>query len=139
MTEYFLKIWGGAMPYLEKELGINDMYHYFSTKEERDAFLEKIKPYNCYGLAMIKLEGEMSHLRTVVNVTLSFDESKYSFSYDCGYEYPEEAALFIFQDGNYSCDCNKSLFIREFCDKEFPKFPCGKKIKLEEINIKYKE
>lgn len=37
---------------------------------------------------------------------------------------------FIWEDGNYSCDCNRSLFIQRCCDKDFSDFPCGHEIKL---------
>lgn len=61
----------------------------------------------------------------------------YNFVYDCGYEYPKESALFMFTDGNYSCDCNKSLFIIRNCDRNFKELACGNEIKLEKIEINY--
>jgi hypothetical protein len=37
---------------------------------------------------------------------------------------------FIWEDGNYSCDCNRSLFIQRCCDETFPDFKCGDEIEL---------
>jgi len=39
----------------------------------------------------------------------------------------------IYEDGNNSCDCNRSLLIRKHCDKNFPIMDCGEKIKLVSI------
>lgn len=49
------------------------------------------------------------------------DESDYT-NEDCIYD--------LWTDGNYSCDCNKSLFIQRQCDKQFPLLKCGDEIKL---------
>lgn len=32
---------------------------------------------------------------------------------------------FIWEEGNYSCDCNRSLFIQRCCDESFPSLPCN--------------
>lgn len=136
MKEYFLKIWGGAMPYLEKNLGIKNKYYYFETKEKREEFIDKIMPYSKYGLAIDTKDGIMTHKRTIAEITLKYENKIYKFDCDFGYEYPEESALFIFEEGNYSCDCNKSLFIKEYCDEKFKEFPCGEEIELVNINIR---
>jgi len=39
-------------------------------------------------------------------------------------------ALFIWEDGNNSCDCNRSLMIRTQCDPAFPELPCGDTIEM---------
>lgn len=137
MKEYFLNIWGGAMPHLEKELGIKENYHYFETEKEREDFIKKIRRYSHRGLAMDKKEGIMTHKRTVADITLKYKDSIYKFEYDFGYDYPEDAALFQFEENNYSCDCNRSLFIQRYCDEDFEDMNCGEKIALKDIHIKY--
>ena len=67
-------------------------------------------------------------------VTLKYKDKGYIFKYDWG-KYSIEGADFMFEEGNYSCDCNKSIFIRQYCDKDFPEMECGQKIKL--INLKH--
>lgn len=37
---------------------------------------------------------------------------------------------YIYREGNYSCDCNRSLFIQRQCDPAFPDLQCGDKIKM---------
>lgn len=45
-------------------------------------------------------------------------------------EYEESAAEYMWRDGNYGCDCNRSLFIARNCDEDFPEMPCGETIEL---------
>ena len=65
-------------------------------------------------------------------VTLRHKEKNYTFIYDWG-KYTEDAADFMFTDGNYACDCNKSIFIKQYCDKNFLKMKCGDEIALIEL------
>jgi hypothetical protein len=37
---------------------------------------------------------------------------------------------YIWEEGNYACDCNRALFIQRCCDENFPESPCGEEIKL---------
>ena len=118
MKEYMAHIWGGAWnkdanPSIEKDLGIKESYHYFKTKEERDRFLKLIKQYSSQGLVWDLREGEMTHKRTIFVADLKYKDMVYTIHCDFGYEYPEEEAIFMFEDGNYSCDCNRSLFIQD--------------------------
>lgn len=62
---------------------------------------------------------------TIANVVLKYKEKEYPFVFDFGSYIPSAAAEFAFEDGNYACDCNRSLFIRRYCDKDFPELPCG--------------
>lgn len=54
----------------------------------------------------------------------------YDFVYDFGKDYSEEGAFFMFEEGNYSCDCNRSIIIKECCDLYFPDLKCGQRLKL---------
>ncbi len=60
---------------------------------------------------------------------LSFKGKSYivedTYEYERGHEIP-----FMWTEGNFSCDCNKSLFIQEQCDASFPEMECGDEIKL---------
>jgi hypothetical protein len=54
-------------------------------------------------------------------------------------DYPEDAAIWMFTEGNYSCDCNRSLFIRrQFGEDAIPELPCGDTIKLLNYYIEHK-
>ena len=55
-------------------------------------------------------------------------------------DYPEDAAIWMFTEGNYACDCNRSLFIRQqFGDNSIPELPCGDQIELIDYHIEYEE
>ena len=43
--------------------------------------------------------------------------------------------LSMWEDGNYSCDCNKSLFIQRQHKKDLAEMPCGETIELLEIDL----
>lgn len=66
-----------------------------------------------------------------VNIELKYKGKTYNFT-DDGYEDIEHAE-YMWEEGNYSCDCNKSLFIQRNCDESFnygEEMPCGDKIEL---------
>jgi hypothetical protein len=68
---------------------------------------------------------------TKVEVELEYKGKIYKFI-DEGY-HDFEVATFMWEEGNYSCDCNRSLFIQEYCDENFNKgteMECGDSIKL---------
>jgi hypothetical protein len=135
--EYFLKYWGGAEPYIQKELGTTKQNFWFDTKEERDKFAERLKKYNKHGLVIEKREGQLTHRRTIAEITVKYRGKEYSFEYDFGYEYPIVDAKYMFSTGNYSCDCDLSLFIRSDYP-DFPELKCGDEIRMVSFKIKYR-
>ena len=145
MKEYMAHIWGGAWnkdanPSIEKDLGIKEGYHYFKTKEERDRFLKLIKQYKYLnqGLVWDLKEGEFTHKRTIFVADLKYKDMVYTIHCDFGYEYPEEEAIFMFEDGNYSCDCNRSLFIQdEYGENAIQELDCGEEIEMLNYHLEY--
>ena len=143
MKEYMAHIWGGAWnkdanPSIEKDLGIKEGYHYFKTEEERDRFLKLIKQYSSQGLVWDLREGEMTHKRTIFVADLKYKDMVYTIHCDFGYEYPEEQAIFMFEEGNYSCDCNRSLFIQEeYGEDAIDELDCGEEIEMLNYHFEY--
>ena len=136
--EYFLHFWGGASPYIEKELGIKDHYFWFDSEEKRETFIAKLMSFDKYGLALERKESKnFTHKHTIAKLILIYKGKEYFLEYDFGYEYSAESAIFMFKEGNYSCDCNKSDFIRQQCDKNFPELDCGDEIEIKNIEIIY--
>ena len=143
--EWMIHIWGGAWnsdanPSIEKDYGIQEGYHYFKTEEEKDRFLEIInKPeYRYQGLMRDIKYGFMTHKRTIFVGTFKYEDKEFVLHYDLGYEYEEDAAIFYFTKGNFSCDCNRSLAIRwEYGDDAIPQLGCGEDIKLVDYHIEY--
>lgn len=143
MKEYMVKIWGGAWnsdanPSILKDLGIDEGCYYFNTEKERDDFIKILRQdkYDKQGLMTWKNEGELSHRRTIFIYKLKYKNKIYDMEYDFGYEYPVESAIYMFTEGNYSCDCNRSDFIRKkYGEDEIEELPCGEEIKL--INYRF--
>ena len=143
--EWMIHVWGGAWnsdanPSIEKDYGIHEGYHYFNTEEEKDRFLEIInKPeYRNQGLMRDTKYGFMTHKRTIFVGTFKYEDKEFVLHYDLGYEYEEDAAIFYFTKGNFSCDCNRSLAIRrEYGDDAIPQLGCGEDIELVDYHIEY--
>lgn len=143
--EYLVHIWGGAWnsdanPSIEKDLGIKEGYHYFKTKTEVDNFIVLLDNpiYKNQGLMVSTKYGYMTHKRTIFVGTLKYKDQVFIIHRDFGYEYSEKDAVSMFEDGNYSCDCNRSLFIRnEYGDDSIPFLPCGNKIELLDYRFEY--
>ena len=50
----------------------------------------------------------------------------------------EECAIFMFKDGNYSCDCNRSSIIQEeYGEDAIDELDCGEEIKMINYHIEY--
>jgi hypothetical protein len=54
------------------------------------------------------------------SVTFEYGERSYTFAQD-----PDKV-----MKGKLSCDCTKSLLIRQYCDASFPALKCGQKIRI---------
>lgn len=48
---------------------------------------------------------------------------------------PIHGARYMWEEGNFDCDCNRSLFIGEHCDASFPEMECGEDIKLISLTV----
>lgn len=67
-------------------------------------------------------------------ITLQYRNKRYSYwdkfkAWDEGRSAPH-VAEYMYDEGNYGCDCNRSSFIGNYCDTRFPEMRCGNKIKL---------
>lgn len=78
--------------------------------------------------------------RTIFVGVFQYKDKEYTIHYDFGCGYPKDAAEFMFLEGNYCCDCNRSIFIRrEYGEDAIPELECGGEIKLKEYHIEYLE
>jgi len=66
-------------------------------------------------------------------VTLKYQGKEYTFDYDWNEDYPTDSANFMFEEGNYSCDCNKKIFLNQYCGLKIDNEDCGDKIELVSI------
>ena len=96
--------------------------------------------YEDQGLVIVEKYGVMSHKRTIFVGTFKYEGREFIIRYDFGYEFEEDRAEFIFEDGNYSCDCNRSLFIRDqYGDDAIPELGCGSDILMTEYHFEYED
>lgn len=145
--EYLVHIWGGAWneganPSIEKDLGIKEGYHYFDSEEEKNEFLKLIDNpiYRNQGLVHTEQYGFMTHKRTIFVGTLEYHNKQFVIHRDFGYDFPEKQAIFMFTEGDNSCDCNKSLAIqREYGESAIPLLNCGSEIDLIDYHIEYED
>ena len=143
---FLLHVWGGFwnqdLGY--QLLGTNSHYFWFDTKEEREAAHAYIKSLAAQQddshqvVVFDKKEGPEIAYRTVAKMELEIPGGKrYPFTYDFGYGYPDSFAKFMFiEGGNYSCDCNISLFLsREYPDENIELHGCGDTILIHNFTI----
>jgi hypothetical protein len=76
-----------------------------------------------------------ARLMTHTAVELAVGDERYCLEHHFGFGYPPSAASYMWEEGNYSCDCNKSLFIAEQCDPSFSERDCGDEIALASISV----
>lgn len=84
-------------------------------------------------LASSPYAGPDARTRAVASLEFRYKGQVYQYVYDFGYGYPSDSAKYMFKDGNYSCDCNRSCFIRE-SEPEFPELECGHEIEAD-VNV----
>lgn len=104
---------------------------YFPTDDEASRFCDLRRGH---GPCIIERGGDI-HANVVARVVLKHGYRKFRLTTDYGRGYPESAARYVWESGNYSCDCNRSLFIREQCDPSFPDMGCGEEIELVSIEV----
>jgi hypothetical protein len=130
--EYLLHTWGGFYNEEHKaNHGLEPGYFWFSTAVDRQKFFDNLKKiekkYSAYYLASSFKEGKHVRYRTIARMKLVYNGKEYPYKYDFGFGYPVHSAHYMWEDGNYSCDCNKSLFLSQIY-KEVPELNCGDSI-----------
>lgn len=78
-------------------------------------------------------------MKIIATMDFIYDGKTYHITDEFSSDHTEEGVEFIFTDGNYACDCNRSVFIRTQCDPTFPDMDCGDEIKMENFRIVRKE
>ncbi len=136
---FMLHIWGGFFndEHQEKH-GIEEGYYWFKNARERAEFLAELQVVEAHldarMLAYTMKNGSWTRRETTASMVFVFNGKEYPHQHTWGYGYPVSAAHFMFEEGNYSCDCNKSLMIgRDGVD--FPEMDCGDEIKLKDFKV----
>lgn len=72
-----------------------------------------------------------------IEVTLKYKDSIYILI-DQAWENEYGEVDYMWERGNFSCDCNKSLFIQRQCDENFPEMSCGDEVVLISVSRLFK-
>jgi hypothetical protein len=142
---FLLHVWGGFWNdgLGERLLGTNSPYFWFDTKEERaeaKAYIGGLAAQQKDAQKMVVYaedEGPEILYRTVAKMELEIPGGKrYPYTWDFGYGFSDATAEFMFEEGNYSCDCNKSLFLsREYPNENIELHGCGDTILIHNFTI----
>ena len=137
--EYMVHVWGGFFNDQHRaKHGRQPGYYFFDTAEERDRFSATLRAeeeaLGARFLAQDKADGRHVRYRTVAKMRLAYKGKEYELEYDFGYAYPVDSARYMFEDGNYGCDCNRSLLLAEK-HEGFPELDCGHEIDLAAFQV----
>ncbi len=137
--EYMLLTWGGFYSKRHQvKHGYTPGYRWFDTAEERTKYVTELKEVekrlNALHLAISTEEGVHTRMRTVAKMVFVHQGKEYPCQYDFGFAYPADSAEYMFFDGNFSCDCNRSLFIRH-AGFDFPELECGEEIEMQNFEV----
>ena len=61
----------------------------------------------------------------IATAILRHNDKEYKVKVEYQGDYEETSLLFHWLEGNYCCDCNRSLFIGQQCDENFPELECS--------------
>jgi hypothetical protein len=140
--EYLLRWWGrdgepvaNACPidYGER----NGVYYArFNRDEDRQAFLDTIGQHE-WLVMRDPSDGPLTLFRTIAVCEFEYNGQTYTIEWDFDFGYPDESARFMVEEGNYSCDCNRSAHIAAKYP-EFTEMNCGDEIKLRNLTIEHR-
>lgn len=143
MSEYLLNVWGGFFNEGNQvRHGKRPGYYWFNSPDEREAFVNDLmeieERLDAHYLATRYYDGPLVRKRTIARGSLTYGSTIFNFEYDFGYGYDPEVARYAFTDGDYSCDCNRSLLIQK-AEPDFRELPCGGEIGMFDFEIVYRE
>lgn len=142
--EYHLFFWGGVNNdgLATAKFGPERNY-WFATPRERELFRAEVAMFaNAVGqiVCFSENEGPLARKRTVAKMNLMYRGAAYPYEHDFGYGDHANSADYIFFEGNYSCDCNLSTFLRgAHPDAVVPELDCGDQIEIEDFEIEYRD
>ena len=140
--EYHLHIWGSLFndDILEKELGIKGDNFWFDTPDELVNFLNKVRSFaNDHGRIVMDAVhvGYDVRKKTIAEMVFVLPNGKeYPYTYDFGYGYPLDGAHYMFHDGDYGCDCDRTLFLsRVYPEVDSTVLECGETITMKDFKV----
>lgn len=137
--EYMVQLWGGFFNDKDRNNGpITKGYHWFDTGYERANFIRLARMAAKDAgeiIAISENEGNDTRTKTIAKMDLVYKDIQYPFEYDFGHGYQGASAEWMFREGNYACDCNRSLFLIRDCDVKIEELCCGDEISIENFKV----
>ncbi len=131
---FHITVWGGSLVNEEflNRVGVPELRgggdFWFATSEERQAFRDKLvaaeKATGKSGWVTRMSEGLSSKLRTMAKMKWKYGEKTYPLVYDFGFGYGNEAAKYMFTEGNWACAGNMSNFLHSVHPEVPGEQPC---------------
>lgn len=146
MKPFHIRYWGGVQNggASAKFLGTSENDFWFDTAAEREAFRNKMQRFAKSINRMVlftERDGAAAQTRTVAVMVFEFDGKEYPLEYDFGVGYSANSAEFMWEEGNYSCDCNRAIFLSEKYPEAFNESEreCGDSIDLISFKVEYRD
>ena len=141
--EYLLNTWGGFYKDEHKaKHGLEPGYSWFFTAEERERHIEKLKyiekQLGAQVLCVKRAEGKNTRYRSVAKMVFVYQRKEYPYVMDFGFGCSEDLPAFMFYEGNYACDCNRSLFLNEVYENAInngEELECGDTITIKDFTV----
>ena len=120
-------------------------FYFFDSRTEMDGYLFKLrqieKELSANMLVSKRYEGRHVRYKTIANMKMKYAGKVYAYKHDFGYAFPIQSAKDMFEEDDYICDCNRSLFLNRLYGDEVPIMDCGHiieivKFKIDQIKLK---
>lgn len=132
-TEIVLRFWGGCANAVQAAYGLRaDHYYLCASREQGEAIMAALRAFASHGLASVVDVAPLPLERVVMVVTLRDEHGEVVVRDDNGLLYDDgyQESGFLWEEGNYSCDCNRRRFIEHARTGGWPDSPCGDEVKL---------
>jgi len=71
------------------------------------------------------MNNQMKSIPVRVSITRLSDSKTVEFEQELYQDLPDYDGIYIWEDGNYSCDCNRALFFARAASEDEPNETCG--------------
>lgn len=146
MKPFHLCYWGGAQndDASAKFLGTKENDFWFDSAAERATFKKRLQLFAKSinrAVAFTEHDGDLAQTRTVAVMLFEVDGKEYPLEYDFGIGYSAESAEFMWEEGNYACDCNRAIFLSEKYPEAFSRSnrDCGDSIDLISFKVEHRD
>ncbi len=76
----------------------------------------------------------------VAVMDMTYNGKLYPFEFEFQDDISIDVAEYIFIDGNYACDCNRSMFLSEkYPDEDIQELDCGDTIEVSNFRIEIRD